>query len=76
MSKPAPKTTGKPQPIKKLEKAVEFAAATSNDTPRLRVNANVRTDLHRKLKVYAATKGLSMGELIEEWIENLPTPKP
>lgn len=39
---------------------------------RIRVNASVRADLHRKLKARAALEGKSVLEMIEEWIEGLP----
>lgn len=61
---------GKPIP-KKLDKALKFAAAGAEGEV-TRINANIKVELHRKLKAYAAMNGRTMGELIEEWIEGLP----
>ena len=36
----------------------------------IRMTANVRADLHLKLKIRAAEHRTTIGELIEEWIEN------
>jgi len=69
MSKPIP--GGKPVPTKKLDKAIKFAAAGAVGEV-TRINANIRVELHRKLKAHAAVNGRTMGELIEEWIEGLP----
>jgi hypothetical protein len=35
----------------------------------VRLTANIRQDLHLKLKIRAATERTTVGELIEEWIE-------
>lgn len=77
MSKTTTKATGKPLPVKgksKINTGQKFATApTAAPGATLRVNANIRPELHRKLKIYAAAQGVSMGDLIEEWIESLPT---
>lgn len=59
----------KPVPQSKPSKAaVDFAQANSGDT--MRVNANIRTELHTALKVRAAQEGRSIREILEEWIES------
>ena len=35
----------------------------------VRLTANIRGDLHLKLKIRAATERTTVGELIEQWIE-------
>jgi hypothetical protein len=35
----------------------------------VRLTANIRSDLHIKLKVRAAQESTTVGELIEQWIE-------
>lgn len=35
----------------------------------VRLTANIRSDLHLKLKIRAATERTTVGELIEQWIE-------
>ena len=37
----------------------------------VRLSANIRGDLHLKLKIYAAEQRTTVGELIEQWIEKL-----
>lgn len=37
-----------------------------------RLTANIRADLHRKLKMRAVLDGRTMGQIIEEWIESWP----
>jgi len=36
----------------------------------VRLTANIREDLHLKLKIRAAERRTTVGELIEEWIES------
>lgn len=36
----------------------------------VRLTANIRADLHLKLKIRAAQERTTMGELIEAWIES------
>jgi predicted HicB family RNase H-like nuclease len=46
--------------------ALAFASQkTEGETARL--NANIKVELHKALKVRAATEGTSIGSLIEEW---------
>lgn len=80
MSKPTiqAKPAGKPLPAKKqkIAKGQQFAtAAATDEPPRMRFNANIRTDLHRRLKIYAAIQGLGMGEVLEKFLETLPEQK-
>ena len=35
----------------------------------VRLTANIRGDLHLKLKIRAATERTTVGELIEQWVE-------
>ena len=67
-------------PIKKptLDDALNFAesknpAVRSGKVPPgdVRLTANIRGDLHLKLKIEAATRRMSMGEVIEELIDKL-----
>ena len=37
----------------------------------VRLTANIREDLHMKLKIRAAKERTTVGELIERWIESL-----
>jgi len=37
-------------------------------TDTTRVNANINAQLHRALKVKAATEGTTIGKLIERWV--------
>ena len=37
----------------------------------VRLSANIRGDLHLKLKIYAAEQRTTIGALIEQWIEKL-----
>ena len=56
--------------------ALSFAAAfTEPDAnqakPALaRLNANIPVELHRALKVRAASEGVSIGDLVEAWIKS------
>ncbi len=36
----------------------------------VRLTANIRSDLHLKLKIRAATERTTIGELIEGWVES------
>ena len=67
-------------PIKKptLDDALNFAeskkpVSKSGQVPPgdVRLTANIRGDLHLKLKIEAATRRMSMGEVIEELIDKL-----
>lgn len=46
---------------------------TSSAVPEgdVRLTANIREDLHLKLKIAAARQRTTIGELIEQWVENL-----
>ena len=50
------------------------AAAKSGLVPAgdVRLTANIRADLHLKLKIRAAEGRTTVGDLIEEWIESWP----
>ena len=47
------------------------AAGLSGQVPEgdVRLTANIRADLHLKLKIRAAEQRTTVGELIEQWIE-------
>lgn len=64
----------------KSEAAKGVGAARSENAPTgqksglvpegdVRLTANIRHDLHLKLKIRAATERTTVGELIEKWIE-------
>ena len=38
----------------------------------VRLTANIRADLHLKLKIRAAEGRTTVGDLIEEWVESWP----
>lgn len=39
---------------------------------RVRINADIREELHRTLKAHAALRGLTVVDMIEEWVAQLP----
>lgn len=62
----------------KLEAALSFAEEVAQEkTPKektARLNANIPVELHRALKVRAATEGKSIGDLVEAWIRSWAKP--
>ena len=63
-----------------LDEALDFAETTpakskpkSGKVPAgdVRLTANINAELHLKLKIAAATRRVTMGEVIEELIENM-----
>lgn len=60
------KATGKPSAAKTT------ASQKSGQIPDgdVRLTANIRGDLHLKLKILAAERRTTVGELIEKWIES------
>ena len=64
-----PSTMSKPKPASKTSQAMQFAEGNKAGTTRL--NANIKVEMHRKLKARAALDGRTIGELIEEWIDGL-----
>lgn len=42
--------------------------AKTNQPKPVRLNANIRPDLHRQFKTLAASKGLTMNQILEGWI--------
>ncbi len=76
-SKPGPKpepTTGQrkttpatQQPAPRPAKKSGSSAVPEGD---VRLTANIREDLHLKLKIAAARQRTTIGELIEQWVEN------
>lgn len=61
----APKGTG----ASKAENAPTGQKAGLVPTGDVRLTANIRADLHLKLKIRAAQERTTAGELIEQWIE-------
>lgn len=45
-----------------------MATQTTTVQKPVRLNANIRPDLHRQFKTLAASKGLTMNQIIESWI--------
>lgn len=76
-SKPAPKT-GPTAAQRKTTPATQQRAPRpakgggSSAVPEgdVRLTANIRQDLHLKLKIAAARQRTTIGELIEQWVEN------
>lgn len=70
MSKPT--TLSKPTPAKTTSAAVlAFAEAGSEaNIATTRLNANIPVELHRALKIRAVTEGVTIGELVENWIKS------
>lgn len=75
LSKPMPAST-RPS----MEAAMAFAEAKATKPAKaaepeggklVRLNANIKEELHRKLKMKAAAEGVTMGDLIERWIASL-----
>lgn len=78
MAKPTkPISIGKPTLADtNVKDALQFAESTpakttSGQVPTgdIRLNANVRKDLHLRIKIEAAKQGRTIGEIIEELIE-------
>lgn len=80
-SKPLPKPIPVPEPVvvptksdlsppqtaPRKGKASGSSAVPEGD---VRLTANIRQDLHLKLKIAAARQRTTIGELIEQWVEN------
>lgn len=47
-------------------------ASLAEDQPLVRVNFELRADLHTKLKVYAASRKMTVREVLTRYIETLP----
>lgn len=54
----------------KLQAAMEFAKPKAAEGETARLNANIKVELHRALKMKAAAERTTIGNLIEEWIES------
>lgn len=57
-----------------IKKSTQVAKPKSNHAPKgdARLNANIREDLHLKLRIHALKTRTTVGELIEEWIDKAP----
>jgi len=63
-------TLKKPTLVKPKAEAVLAFASQKSEGETARLNANIKVELHKALKVRAATEGTTIGNLIEEWISN------
>lgn len=63
-----PESQSPPQTAPGRGKASGSSAVPAGD---VRLTANIRQDLHLKLKIAAARQRTTIGELIEQWVENL-----
>jgi outer membrane biosynthesis protein TonB len=81
-SKPVDKPTPAAKPVVAVQRQKSLAtpqtapgkgkAGGSSAVPEgdVRLTANIRQDLHLKLKIAAARQRTTIGELIEQWVEN------
>jgi hypothetical protein len=53
-----------------LSKDLEKATKEVSKSKRKALHIIITRDLHRKLKIYAIDRGITMGELIEEIVSN------
>lgn len=60
-----------PRPAPKAEKATTSHRSGLVPTGDVRLTANIREDLHLKLKIEAAKQRTTVGELIERMIEGM-----
>ena len=77
---PTPTILGKPvlptTSSNTAEAAIAFAEAGAQvkqakaDIPTTRLNANIPVELHRALKIRAASEGKTIGQLVEDWIKS------
>jgi len=63
-------TLKKPTLVKLKAEAVLAFASQKAEGETARLNANIKVELHKALKVRAATEGTTIGNLIEEWISS------
>jgi len=69
-SKPKRRATPKKAP-KAATKATQAVSKSGRvPTGDVRLTANIRDDLHMKLKIAAATRRTTIGDLVEDLIEN------
>lgn len=68
----APAETASPPPPPAVKASSRVRAKNSSPVPEgdVRLTANIREDLHLKLKIAAARQRTTIGELIEQWVEN------
>ena len=62
-------TTARGMGLSKSENAPKGQKSGLLPTGDVRLTANIREDLHLKLKIKAAQERTTIGELIEEWIK-------
>lgn len=68
----AKQTKGKPAATPKAESPATGQKSGLVPDGDVRLTANIRADLHLKLKIEAAKRRTTVGELIEQMIERLP----
>ncbi len=68
MSKPGTLTAGRPS----AGRSAATLADLAGDTAKKRVNFELSAEQHTKLKVYAAKRGMSIKELLTEYVAQLP----
>jgi len=68
-------SAARPALNKTPKRQLPAAAGLSGHVPKgdVRLTANIRADLHLKLKIRAAQQRTTVGELIERWIEGWKT---
>lgn len=69
MSKPGTLSAGRPSATR--NKAVTLASL-ADETSMKRVNFQISATLHTKLKVYAASHGKTITEILTDYVEQLP----
>jgi len=70
MSKPSNTLTAG-RPSARSNKAATLASL-ADEVSTKRVNFELPTEQHTKLKIYAATKGKTIKELLTDYVESLP----
>jgi hypothetical protein len=66
----APSKAGRPKATLRSENAPAGFKSGLIPEGDQRLTANIRSDLHLKLKIRAATERTTVGELIEQWVES------
>lgn len=51
------------------------AAKAEKTDENKRLNVHLSPELHKKIKIIAASKGISLKEMIEGWIQSMEDPK-
>ena len=72
MSKTSVLSAGRPSARTDKARAATLASLTDDASGMKRVNFDLPTQQHTKLKIYAAKQGKTIKELLTEYIEGLP----